>query len=315
MNLGARSSLLNALEISEVRRYRGSPMRTIPHSIGVIALIRDLWYTTCEMEGEAPAAAHRPIFLALHQEARAHLLPAELDILEGMSGADALVDKADGGLDGFAGRVARAVDDVAEVKTRKKLKTNLFKGLPLSKFRRPVLGGQLLAQTAWASALHASGIATLVALANEAPPLVAQGEEAAKARITAAQKNREFRDVGARKQFIDRVNAARELAHGDLSRAPFVNPTLPSDYADRFWLGEPPADEEESIDDVKAAITGLKAKLEAREAQLAKMEAEAALAAQSEAEQQGKLKDLEALEARRAELTKQIAELHDELKK
>jgi len=210
---------------------------------------------------------------------------------------------------------SRAVDDVAEVKTRKKLKTHLFKGQPLSKFRRPVLGGQLLAQTAWASALHASGIATLVALAAEAPPLVTRGEEASRARTTAAQKNREFRDVGTRKQFIDRVNGARELAHGDLSRAPFVDPTLPSDYADRFWLGEPPADDEESIDDVKAAITELKAKLEARGEQLVKMEAEAALAAQSEAEQQGKQKDLDDLEARKAELEKQIAGLRDGLKK
>jgi hypothetical protein len=290
-------------------------MRNIPHSIGIIALIRDLWYTVCEMEGEAPAAAHRPIFLALHQEARTHILPAELDILESMSGADATVDKADGGLDGFAGRVARAVDDVAEVKTRKKLKTNLFKGLPLSKFRRPVLGGQLLAQSAWASALHASGIATLVALATEAPPLVTRGEEASRARTTAAQKNREFRDVGMRKQFIDRVNGARELAHGDLSRAPFADPTLPSDYADRFWLGEPPADDEESIDDVKAAITELKSKLDERAQQLVKMEAEAALAAQIEAQRQAKEKSLDELEARKAELEKEIAGLRDELKK
>jgi hypothetical protein len=290
-------------------------MRTIPYSIGIIALIRDLWYTVCEMEDEAPAAAHRPIFLALHQEARGHLLPAELDILEGMSGADANIDKADGGLDRFAGRVARAVEDIAEVKTRKKLKTHLFKGQPLSKFRRPVLGGQLLAQAAWPSALHASGIATLAALAVEGPPLVAQGEEASKARTTAAQKNREFRDVGMRKQFIDRVNGARALAHGDLSKAPFADPTLPSDYADRFWLGEPPADEEESIEEVKAAITELTVKLEARGEQLIKMVEEAALAAQIEAERQAKQKDLEGLEARKAELEKQIAGLRDELKK
>jgi len=290
-------------------------MRTLPYSVGLIALIRELWYTICQMEGEAPAATHHPIFVGLHQEARTLLLPAELDILEGISGADATVDKADGGLDGFAGRVARAVDDVAESKTRKKLKTNLFKGQPLSKFRRPVLGGQLLAQTAWGSALQASGIATLIALAPEAEPLVIRGHEASRRRTTAAQRNREFRDVGMRKQFIDRVNAARALAHGDLSRAPFVDPTLPSDYADSFWLGDPPSDDEETIDDVKAAITELKAKLDERAQQLARMEAEAALAAKIEAEQQAKQTDLDALEAQKAELEKKIAGIRDELKK
>jgi hypothetical protein len=290
-------------------------MRTVHYSIGLIALIRELWYTICQMESEAPAATHYPIFVGLHHEARTLLLPAELDILEGISGADARVDKADGGLDGFAGRVSRAVDDVAEIKTRKKLKTNLFKGQPLSKFRRPVLGGQLLAQTAWGSALQASGIATLVALAPEAEPLVLRGHEASRGRTTAAQRNREFRDVGMRKQFIDRVNGARALAHGDLSRAPFVDPTLPSDYADRFWLGDPPSDDEETIDDVKAAITELAAKLDERAKQLARMEAEAALAAQIEAEQQAKQTNLDALEAQKAELEKKIAGIRDELNK
>jgi len=44
------------------------------------------------------------------------------------------------------------------------------------------------------------------------------------------------------------------------------------------------------------------------------LEAEAALAAQIEAEKQAKQKDLDALEAQKAELEKKIAGIRDELK-
>ena len=41
--------------------------RTIPYPIGMIALIRELWYTICQMQDEAPAAPFLPAFIALHQ--------------------------------------------------------------------------------------------------------------------------------------------------------------------------------------------------------------------------------------------------------
>lgn len=290
-------------------------MRTIPYTIGVIALIRDLWYTVCQMKDEPHAAPYYQTFVDLHAEAKSFLLPAEISVLEAISASEADVDRADGGLDAFAGRVYRAVDDIGEAKTKKAIKTNLFKGLPLSKFRRPVLGGQLLAQTAWGSALQATNIPTLMALAPESDPLVQKGQQASKARTDAQQKNREFRDLGARKQFIDKVNAARRVAFGGLSKAPLEDPKLPSDYADWFFFGEAPAEVEETIEDVKAAITALKVELEAREKQLQEMEAEAAAAAQIEADRQAKQVTADALRKKRAELDAQIAAIEAELAK
>ena len=118
-----------------------------------------------------------------------------------------------------------------------------------------------------------------------------------------------------RKQFIDKVNGARLLAYGALSKAPLDNPTLPSDYGDSFFLGESAPEEEETLDDVMAAITELKAKLAEREQQRAKMEAEAALAAQIEAERQAKQSTLDGLVAQKAELDKKIEALQGELNK
>lgn len=288
-------------------------MRNLPYTISAVSLIRDLWYSVCRMQDEAPAAPFLPIFVALHEEAKTVLLPAEIDVLQGISGAQAKVDKADNGLDVFAGRVFRTVEDLAEARTKKKLKTIFFKGLPLSRFRRPVLGGQLQAQSGWGSALQASGIPTLMALAPDSDPLVQKGEAASKARTDAAQKNREFRDVGMRKQFIDKVNGQRLLAHAALSKVPLDDPSLPTDYGESFFLGEAAPDNEETLDDVKADITALEAKLAERRQALAAMEAEAAAAAQVEAERQAKQSALGDLETQKAELEQKIKALRGEL--
>lgn len=290
-------------------------MRTIPYTIGILGLLREIWYTVVQMREEPLAAAELPTFEALYVEAKSTLLPAELTIIENIEVGHVKVDRADGNLDRFAGRVSRVVDDVPDPKTRKQLRTNLFKGLPLSKFRRPVLAGQLLAQSAWGPALFKSNIPALVALAPEADPLVKTGETASKVRTDAQQANRQFRDVGARKQFIDKLNGARQGANGALTKAAHGDPTLPNDYAERFWRSEPAAEDEETIDDVRADIVALKERVAEREKDLAKMESEAAAAAQIEAERQAKEQSLAELQAQRDELEKRIATLQGELGK
>jgi hypothetical protein len=290
-------------------------MRTLPYTIGILGLLREIWYTVVQMREEPLAAPHLPTFEGLYAEAKTQLLPAELTIIENIEVGNVKVDRADGDLDRFAGRVSRTVDEVPDPKTRKKLRTNLFKGLPLSKFRRPVLAGQLLAQSAWGPALFGSNIPALVSLAPEADPLVTRGQDASKLRTDAQQQNRLFRDVGARKQFIDKVNGARQLANGALAKAAHDDPTLPNDYAERFWRSEPAADDEETIDDIKADIVALKARVTEREAELTRREAEAEAAAQIEADRQAKEKSLEDLLAARAELDKKIAAVQGELAK
>jgi hypothetical protein len=290
-------------------------MRTISYTIGILSLLREIWYTVCQMREEPLASPHLQTFEDLYQEAKDTLLPSELSVTEEVESSQVKVDRADGDLDRFAGRVSRAVDDIPDPNTKKQYKTNLFKGQPLSKFRRPVLGGQLLAQSAWASTLAQSNVPALVALADEADPLVKKGQDAFQARTEAQQQNRQFRDVGARKQFIDKLNGARRLAAGALSKVAHGSPTLPNDYADRFWRTEPAADEEESLDDVNAAIEELTAKLAEREDQRKKMEAAAAAAAQLEAERQAKERSLGSFLEQKATLDKQIADLQKALEK
>lgn len=76
----------------------------------------------------------------------------------------------------------------------------------------------------------------------------------------AVKKNRDVRDVGMRKQLIDKLNATRREAHGGLGKLSFENPKLSRDFAEIFFYSEAPRDEEQSIDEVKDSIQELGAR-------------------------------------------------------
>jgi len=288
--------------------------RILRSRIALLSLLREIRYSLSRFISEPLAAAYVPVFQDLRSECKKVIL-AEIDILEEISDANAAVDKADQDLDDFAGRVSRAVEDYTGGNPAHPLRDHLFKGLSLSRFRRPVLGKQLGQMAAWGSPLANTKSPPLVALAAELDPLIIAGTAAAKLQDDSAKTNREFRDVGTRKQFIDKVNANRKESHGALAKLPFEKPGLPSDFADRFYRSEPEADEEETMEDVKAAITELKTELAKREAELTKMEADAEAAAQADAARKAKEQSLAALEAQDAELREKIAAMKAELEK
>jgi hypothetical protein len=289
--------------------------RTLANRTGLLVLLREIRYTLSQVTAEPLATPHVGPFQQLRDEWKTVLLE-EVDILEALSAAQAAVDKADDGLDDFAGRTWRAVEDFTGGNPKHPLQVHLFKGKPLGKFRRPNLGGQLEAMRDWTSPLSNSGAPALVALAADLPALIVAADKAVDLQKAAAQKNREFRDVGARKQLVDKVNARRKETYGALAKLPFEHPSLAADFADRFFRVEPAVDdEEETIEDVKAAVVDLEAELSQRKAQLATMEAEAAAAAKADAEKKVKELALEELEAQQAELAKKAAELKAQLGK
>jgi hypothetical protein len=289
-------------------------VRVIPYTVGLFSLLRELRYTISRMAQESLAANYVPVFQALRDDWKL-VLADEIRILEEVSDAQAAVDQADAGLDRFAARVSRIVDENAQGKTRKQLRTNLFMGHPLSRFRRPVLGKQLPAMDAWPDALAKSGVPALVGLAPEAVPLLAAAHSADELRTKAKQNNRQFRDLGTRKQFIDKVNAKRKEVHGALAKLPFEEPMVPADFASNFFYAAAPADEEETMADVKAAITELESALGTRRQQLAALQAEVAAEAAADAERKAKEQSLAALQAEREELDKRIAAKAAELGK
>lgn len=247
--------------------------------------------------GQEPLAApFLPGFQSLRGECDT-VSAQEITIADEQAGAQAACDSIDQKIDAFVLRVSNAVNEHTDGPTRKQLRAALFKNKSLSRFRRPVLGGQLTSMLDWSEILANCGVPALALLAPEADTLVKAGQDASALRDGVAQKNRNFREVGARKQLIDKTNAMRSEAHGGLKKLSFENPNLSTGFADSFFYSEPPREEEETIDEVKASIEALEAELGERKALLGKLEEEAAQAAK-EAEEKKALEaaagDLEA---------------------
>jgi hypothetical protein len=282
--------------------------RTILYNIGTFALFREVFYTLAQMGEEPLAAPHIPTFESLRDGLKAILLQ-ELTILEQLAKAQATVDRTDVRLDRFVQRVLNGVDEHTDGNTRKQLRKKLLKGKSSSKFRRPVLGRQLHEMADWSETLTKCGVPALAALAPEAAAHYEAGKAADTLRTTAQSENRNFRDVGARKQFIDQLNAERKSAEGALAKLPFQNPALPQDFGGGFFLSEPPRDVEETIEDVKASIAALETELAEEKARLAQMEQEKAEEDKEAQAEQERAEEAESLEAQAAELLKKAAAL------
>ena len=282
--------------------------RTIAYRTGLFTILREVLYTLAQMGEEPLAAAHLPVFQA-HRGKWQAVLTDEIGILESLAKARAAVDRADAGLDRLAVRVSNAIDENTTGANQKQIRAALFKGKSNSRFRRPVLGKQLSDMADWADKLAKCGVPALCALAPEADALVTAGKKADALRTSAQAANREFRDIGKRKQFIDALNASRKEAEGALAKLPFENPLLPQSFADTFFYSEAPRDEEETIEDVKASIDELELQLEERRALLQQMEEEAANAAKAEAARKAKALEADELEAQAKELLKRAAQM------
>ncbi len=275
--------------------------RTLTYRTGLLSIGREIFYTLAQMGEEPLAASYLPIFQT-HRDKWQTVLLAEIALLEAFSKAQAAVVRADRKLDAFVNRVDRSVKEIAHAPTRNQIKKKLFKGKPVARFRRPLLGRQLLDMQDWSQALAGCGVPELVALAPEAAQLYAAGKAASDLKTSAEAANRTFRDVGERKKFVDDLNASRKETDGALAKLPFKDPSLPQEFSDDLFYREPPRDEEETIDNLKEGIDTLKTELAELEARLALKVKEAADAAKEAEEQANTDKKIEDLEAKAAAL-------------
>jgi hypothetical protein len=289
-------------------------LRSIGYGVGFFIVLREVLYSLSQMSHEPLALAYVPAYQALRDEWKLVLLE-EISILDALSEAQAAVAKIDALLDSFSGRVSSAVNEYTDGKTRKQIRAALFKGKSLGKFRRPVLNSQLRAMGDWSDTLAKCGVPALIAMAEEAATLTAAGKGAEALRNSAQKRNRDFRDVGMRKQFIDKVNATRQESHGGLGKLPFLNPALPQNFAQTFFYSDPPRDDEETIDEVKTSIEALEAELATRRADLAKLEEEAAIEARAAQEEAADELEADDLEAQGQALLKRAAEIKAKKKK
>lgn len=276
----------------------------------IFALFPHPMYSASRLRAHPLGAPHAPRFEALCAEGR-EVLVEEISHLEALSDAQARVGAADDALNEFAGRVSKEALIITRDDRSNALYTHLFGQKNLGEFRKPVLSGQLEAMKPWVEALQQSPHPTLSALAPEAEALVNAGVAATEARRLAKQHNRYFRDVGNRRQWVDRLNAARKEIHGMLAKLPHEQPGLPSDFADHFFLSASPRDEEtesevpETPEAIRAEIEGIQQALAAAQVRLAQAEAAELEAEQAAAERAADAAALAELDRAAQELERQ----------
>lgn len=288
--------------------------RTLRASSSMHALLPHLTFTLSQLRAHPLGAPYVALFEVLRTEGR-EVNNRELDLIEQKAAARAVVVASDGGLDGYASRLSKTVLTITGDDRSSGLYTHYFEK-PLGELTRPILRGQLAAMRKWLISLPLSPHAALSGMAAELATRVDEADEAVAALNAAEQQIREFRDVGERKQWVDRLNAARKEVHGALAKLPHEHPELPSDFADQFFLSEPGGDDadEDTVEALQAEEAALQkdlARVQARLAEATRTEAEQKKEAEARAAKAAALAELEreaaALEKRRAALKAELS--------
>ncbi|MCC6554184.1 MAG: hypothetical protein IT372_14355 [Polyangiaceae bacterium] len=236
-------------------------VRTLDGRVALLSLLMEPSYTLSQLKAHPHGAPHVPVFEALRAEGVQTLL-IELDVNEQLMAAQARVDMADQRLDELAPRVSKEVLTITHDNPQHPLHVHFFQGKTLGQFKRPVLSSQLEAMRGWQSSLEQSPHPALQALAPELAAGIAEADAAVAARNTARQRNRHFRDVGERKHWLDRLNAARKEVHGALAKLPHEQTGLPSNFADLFFLKDSRRDGSEASGAEEETVEALRAKIE-----------------------------------------------------
>jgi hypothetical protein len=288
--------------------------RLIKPRTALATILVEVRYTLSRLQADPRAAAfvadfqaRRDAWTAIHQE--------ELGYLEAASDAQARVDADDDALDAFASKVSKAVLTITGDDRSHTLYLHFFGGKPLSLFTRPVLGGQLGTMKKWHESLSQSAYPVLVGLAPELLGLLGDADAALAARAEAQQKAKLFREIGARRLFVDRLNGDRKTTHAALTKLAIETPELPRDFADRFFRTDEGRDEEEAptIASVTAGIAALEGQLAEQKALLTELQQEAEAAAKAHEEQEAIAAELLALTEQAAEIAKKKAEIEKKL--
>jgi len=259
--------------------------RTLAQCSSLVSFRSHLAFTLRRLEAHPLAESQAPIFKAL-LEAWPAVFQTELDLQDVADDAQVAVLAADEKLNRFADRVSKEVLTLVGEDRNHPMYRHYFGNKPVSIFKRPILGGQLAAMRGWVTSLAASDSPVLQAIGVALAPVIEEADQAVLAKAEAEQAREAFRDLGARKRFVDEVNAARKGAYGALAKLPHQTLGLPSNFADGFFRraavkGEAP---ELTVAGVEEEIAALRVELAGKEALLVDLTAKAAAeAARAEA--------------------------------
>jgi hypothetical protein len=293
-----------------------STARLLDSRSALLSLLLELRYSIGRFQADPLASFCVQEF----QSCRAECLVVqsqELDLLERLSSAQASVDIADENLDDFASRLSKAVLTITRDDRSHSIYLHFFGKKSISVFIRPKLGIELEAARGWGESLMTSQFPALQAMAAELTALLVAADAALAARSEAQREMRYFRDLGARHQLFDRVNASRKKAAGDLEKVAIETPGLPSDYDHRFFRAAPAVEEvaEPTVTSVREDIVDLETKLLGARELLVTLEAAAAAEKKAADEKASDEALLASLDKQADDLAKQKAALKAKLAK
>ncbi|AKT37242.1 hypothetical protein [Chondromyces crocatus] len=292
-------------------------IRTLRARLSFSSYIHHIRYTLVRLRANPLTAAHIAPFEALRDECL-QAQQEELTLLEEQAEAQARVDIADDALNALASRFSRELMNITGERRDHVLYVHYFKDKNVTELRRPVLGEQLDAMRDWIPPTQTSPHPTLRAMAPELMAAVAAGDAAATAKNDVARRRREFRDLGAKYQFVERLNATRKEIHGALAKMSHEHTGLSSDFADQFFRRDESRGEEgepSTLEEANALVEELLAALEDARELVAVFEAEAAAEAEAEAARvadEAAIKELDkamaALKAQRKVLEERVSD-------
>jgi hypothetical protein len=285
--------------------------RTLPVTLRISRLAEEIIHTTSLLRAYPFLAGEVATFDALLVE-WLKLLQQENALMGEQSDAEARAIVIDDAVDFLC--VAISATLLAESGGNRKSAAyqRYFGTTRPSALKRPVLGQQLETMRTWPPSLtDAASSPALQQYGKQLAERVIEGDAAVAALSEAGRKRADF-DLGPRKAFVDRLNAARHVLYGRLAELPHKHPArnLPRDFARRFFL----RDERRTtptIGEVEQSILRLRERLQKQEELLARLveQEEAEMQLREDAELMAAEEALEAAERQAAEAAERLEAL------
>jgi hypothetical protein len=290
--------------------------RTLSLDTPILDLATEILHTRSLLQAYPFLQEHVARFDGLYAEWTA-LMQQELGFLSDKQDGEAQVIAVDDAIDYLC--VAISATLLAEAGGDRKATSyqRYFGAAPPSKLKRPVLGQQLEVMRTWPASLQSEDASP--ALKEYGARLAEQVEAADRAVTALAEAKRKLADfeVGARKQFIDKLNAARVLEYGQLAETALRQPELrlSRSFAFRFFLRSS-GRRKATIADVERDILRLQERLRKQEELLVRMmeEEEAEARLREDAEITAAAAELEEAERKFAEAQQRLAAIREQRK-
>ena len=238
-------------------------------------LTGDLSYTLVRCEARPLTAGLAPALAKLLAEVTVVSSEEQMLALEVLR-AEVRVALVDEDIDGTVDAVVNNILIITGGDRTHEMYVHFMDGITPGELKSPILAEELSTVRLWVPSLAASPFSSLAALG----PILAQqvaDADVAKAKLDAAtQALKQFREVGARKALVDKINAKRKTTFGELGGMAHASPelNLPKDFADRFFLHSTRRRRRPTSKEVQAKLDAAKEAVADLEAKLAEVEAD-----------------------------------------